>query len=115
MADPSLRRVRSARPAPRVPFARMDDPRPWHVWIDTGGTFTDAVAIGPRGQTRSAKVLSTGALRAAIAEQLGPRRFRIRHEWGGVGTRASGDPEPWQPPADLIRGFAFRRLGAHES
>jgi 5-oxoprolinase (ATP-hydrolysing) len=39
---------------------------PWQIWIDTGGTFTDCIAIDPGGRTRVCKVLSSGALRDRI-------------------------------------------------
>ncbi|MBM4111654.1 MAG: hypothetical protein FJ254_09940, partial [Phycisphaerae bacterium] len=40
--------------------------RPWHVALDVGGTFTDAVAVAPDGSVRSAKVLSSGLIRTTI-------------------------------------------------
>lgn len=46
----------------------------WLICADTGGTFTDCVAIGPGGAFRRAKVLSTGAVRARLRlDQDGPR------------------------------------------
>lgn len=47
----------------------MSDQVPAHAWqfcADTGGTFTDCVAVDPDGFTRRAKVLSSGELRARI-------------------------------------------------
>ena len=38
----------------------------WQLWIDTGGTFTDCVAIDPEGSSRCVKVLSSGAVRATV-------------------------------------------------
>ena len=38
----------------------------WQVWADTGGTFTDCLAVDPGGQLHRAKVLSSAALRARI-------------------------------------------------
>ena len=38
----------------------------WQLWIDTGGTFTDCVAIDPAGSSRCVKVLSSGAVRATV-------------------------------------------------
>ena len=32
--------------------------RPWQIWIDRGGTFTDVVALSPAGEMRIAKLLS---------------------------------------------------------
>ena len=71
-------------------------PAGWQVWIDTGGTFTDGLAVDPDGGLHRSKILSTGALRGAIVERLGPATFRIREQWGA--------------PADLIHGFRFRLL-----
>ncbi|MCD4748095.1 MAG: hypothetical protein K8R59_01870 [Thermoanaerobaculales bacterium] len=39
---------------------------PWQIWIDTGGTFTDCIALDPEGQIHRCKVLSSGALRDRI-------------------------------------------------
>lgn len=41
---------------------------PWRFFIDTGGTFTDCIAIDPGGTTRRVKVLSSGVLRARVLE-----------------------------------------------
>ena len=44
--------------------------RPWQIWIDRGGTFTDVVACDPSGAIRTAKLLSEDPARtedAAIA------------------------------------------------
>jgi 5-oxoprolinase (ATP-hydrolysing) len=54
------------------------------MWIDTGGTFTDAVARGPDGLLRRTKVLSTGELRGRIARMLDSRRILVEQDWGGV-------------------------------
>ncbi len=48
---------------------------PWRVWVDTGGTFTDGVAIDPEGRVRRAKVLSSSAVRARVA--AAPRGRRV--------------------------------------
>ena len=40
--------------------------KPWRIWIDTGGTFTDCIAVDPEGQHQICKVLSSGALRDRI-------------------------------------------------
>jgi 5-oxoprolinase (ATP-hydrolysing) len=71
---------------------------PWQLWIDTGGTFTDCLARDPSGRVHRAKVLSSSALRGTVEGTLDPRTLRVREEWGG--------------PAGLVRGFAFRVLGA---
>jgi 5-oxoprolinase (ATP-hydrolysing) len=66
------------------------------VWIDTGGTFTDCVALDPEGVIHRAKVLSTSALRGAVVEALAPRRLRIAMRW--------------RLPDGFLAGFRFRLL-----
>lgn len=72
---------------------------PWRIWIDTGGTFTDCVAIDPEGRMRRAKVLSVGGLRGRI-----------------VGTGGRGDilfvEQDWGAPARFIDGFRLRVHGS---
>lgn len=70
----------------------------WQIWVDTGGTFTDYVAVSPEGVAGRAKVLSTSALRGVVVETLDPTHLRVR--------------ERWSAPPDFIRDFAFQRLGA---
>ena len=38
----------------------------WNIWIDTGGTFTDCIAVDPAGRTHRCKVLSNGSLRDRV-------------------------------------------------
>ncbi|MDX2438400.1 MAG: hydantoinase/oxoprolinase N-terminal domain-containing protein, partial [Acidobacteriota bacterium] len=38
----------------------------WNIWIDTGGTFTDCIAVDPTGLTHRCKVLSNGSLRDRV-------------------------------------------------
>ncbi|HZN60021.1 MAG TPA: hydantoinase B/oxoprolinase family protein, partial [Planctomycetota bacterium] len=70
----------------------------WHIWIDTGGTFTDCVAIDPSGNLRRAKVLSSSALRGTVESREGARRLRVRF--------------PEAPGADVLRGCEFRTVAA---
>jgi 5-oxoprolinase (ATP-hydrolysing) len=70
---------------------------PWQVWIDTGGTFTDCVAIDPSGRTRSCKVLSSGALRDVIERIDDSGRIHLR---GGSSV-----------PAGFLTGFSLSLLG----
>ncbi|HEV2854782.1 MAG TPA: hydantoinase/oxoprolinase family protein [Thermoanaerobaculia bacterium] len=74
---------------------------PWRIWIDTGGTFTDCLAVDPEGSLHRAKVLSTSAVRGRVAETAGPDGFRL----------ASG----WRVPRDFFRGFTFILLETGES
>ncbi len=68
----------------------------WQIWIDTGGTFTDALGLDPEGRLHRAKILSTSALRGTVVGRIGPSRLSIR--------------ERWNVPADFVSGFRFRLL-----
>ena len=72
---------------------------PWKIWIDTGGTFTDCIAVSPKGQWTRLKVLSTGCLRATLGEKTGSSRFAISHHWT--------DPLP------LLEGYDCRTLSGN--
>lgn len=50
----------------------------WQIWIDTGGTFTDGMAVDPTGALHRAKVLSKGGLRAIIASE---KPLRLAAKW----------------------------------
>ncbi|RLE20455.1 MAG: 5-oxoprolinase, partial [Acidobacteria bacterium] len=50
----------------------------WQIWIDTGGTFTDCIAVDPDGRHLSCKVLSSGCLRDRIEEVSADGRVRLR-------------------------------------
>lgn len=71
--------------------------RPWLVAIDTGGTFTDAVARSPSGRQSQVKVFSNGALRARVLEREADDRFRL-------------DLHGLTVPEDLLLGFTIRTL-----
>jgi len=43
----------------------------WRIRVDTGGTFTDAWAIGPDGVERRTKILSDGTLRCRLLAREG--------------------------------------------
>ena len=53
----------------------------WQIRVDTGGTFTDCLALDPAGRLHRAKVLSTGALRGRLVRVLDARRLAIEHRW----------------------------------
>jgi len=74
---------------------------PWRIWADTGGTFTDCLAVDPAGRLHRAKVLSTSALRARIAERRGPAELRL----------TAG----WSVPPGFFNGYSFRVLGIEHS
>ena len=74
----------------------------WQVWVDTGGTFTDCVAVDPQSRIHRAKVLSSSALRGKVRNV--------------IDTRSIAVTEKWEVPRDFIRGFRFKVLGIeHET
>jgi 5-oxoprolinase (ATP-hydrolysing) len=86
----------SAHPDPDVIPEEYPAPG-WRVWVDTGGTFTDCVALDPAGRLHRTKVLSTSALRGTVAERAGDAHLRVRADW--------------MADAEQVRGFEFRLLG----
>jgi 5-oxoprolinase (ATP-hydrolysing) len=74
----------------------MQTTPPWQLWIDTGGTFTDCLALPPDGPLRRVKVLSSGALRGRITAQTGLQEYRLEQQW------------PVQRP--IFRGYRLRPL-----
>lgn len=84
--------------------------RPWQIWVDTGGTFTDCLAVDPRGRLHRAKVLSSSALRLRVAAVEGARSLRcvLERPWPSgfaVGARAQvlGDEEGAET-AEVVAG-----------
>ncbi len=69
----------------------------WQVWVDTGGTFTDCLAVDPGGRLHRAKVLSSSALRGTVTPA----------EEGRVAFRS----ELGEPVDDFFRGGRLRRVG----
>ncbi|MGG7662407.1 hydantoinase B/oxoprolinase family protein [Dyadobacter sp. BHUBP1] len=53
----------------------------WRIWIDTGGTFTDCLAIDPAGNKTRIKVLSSSCLRGRITEKLSQKIYRFEASW----------------------------------
>lgn len=72
----------------------------WDIWADTGGTFTDAIAIAPDGRVLRQKVLSTGALRARLVEVEPGGLIRLEHAWGD-----------WADLPDAATGWRLARVG----
>ncbi|MFL6258384.1 MAG: hydantoinase/oxoprolinase family protein [Thermoanaerobaculia bacterium] len=68
----------------------------WYIWLDTGGTFTDCLAVDPEGNLHRAKVLSTSAVRGRIA----------RSDESAVQLATA-----WDLPLGFFRGFTFLLLG----
>lgn len=74
----------------------------WRLWIDTGGTFTDALGLDPEGRLHRAKVLSSSALRGRVKEA---------HK-GAPDPRTVLLETSWVAPAGFCVGAGFRRLAA---
>ncbi len=75
----------------------MHDSSVWRLCIDTGGTFTDCLALDPQNRPHRAKVLSTGAIRASIVEAIGADQVRLNL--------------PSAAPGDFFVGATLRRAG----
>lgn len=73
----------------------------WQIFTDTGGTFTDCLAVSPQGKEIKVKVLSSSALRGSIVNILAPRIVEIGHNWG-------------QLSAAMLRGYWFRLLHGNQ-
>jgi 5-oxoprolinase (ATP-hydrolysing) len=53
----------------------------WNIWVDTGGTFTDCLAIDPGGSLSRLKVLSNGTLRGRVLAQLSADQLAVDINW----------------------------------
>ncbi|MEL7119842.1 MAG: hydantoinase B/oxoprolinase family protein, partial [Bacteroidota bacterium] len=53
----------------------------WKIWIDTGGTFTDCIAITPNGEKKRTKVLSSSCIRGVIHKETSDGWYRFDHNW----------------------------------
>jgi 5-oxoprolinase (ATP-hydrolysing) len=73
----------------------------WRLYVDTGGTFTDCLALNPQGELHRAKVLSSSTLRARVQALPAADRLELTGEF------------PRSP--DFLAGFHLRRLGSSES
>lgn len=72
----------------------------WNIWIDTGGTFTDCIAVNPADEIFRVKVLSSSHLRGRLLKKTAPRKFRFSQQW-----RIS---------ADIFRDYDFFLLSTGE-
>ncbi len=79
----------------------MSDP-PWRLWVDSGGTFTDCIAIGPDGEASRLKVLSSGHLRARVSGFEPPDRLELAPGPGVPRGCLRGWRVRLNPPSDRI-------------
>ena len=73
------------------------DTRFFQLFVDTGGTFTDCIAVDQDGKQYRRKVLSNSSLRGQIKKQISASKLQIH--------------ESWSLQRDIITGFSFRLLG----
>jgi 5-oxoprolinase (ATP-hydrolysing) len=89
----------------------------WRIRVDTGGTFTDAWAVGPDGLQRRAKILSDGTLRCRLvaregegwatdSELVAPDGALVGWAWGAARVIASQDGARWLKFDGEARGLA---------
>jgi 5-oxoprolinase (ATP-hydrolysing) len=85
------------------------------VWADVGGTFTDCFVI-TGGRTLATKVLSSGVMRATVAEPVADCKLRLRDAgslgcdqfWQGATVsllRPDGNNGPGDAKTARVRGF----------
>lgn len=72
----------------------------WKIAIDTGGTFTDCIAVDPNNGIHRVKVLSSGRLRGKILEVTEKGQIKIEQNWN--------------LKTDILRGYTFEILNAGE-
>lgn len=72
----------------------------WKLWIDTGGTFTDCIAVDPAGHIHRIKVLSKSCLRGRILRKINPHVYHFEANW--------------EYPSSLLEGYSFKVLGSKE-
>ncbi len=70
----------------------------WKISIDTGGTFTDCLAIDPDGTKTRIKVLSSGRLRGRITEKISDHTYSYKASWEFAN--------------ELVIGYDFRTQGS---
>ncbi len=71
---------------------------PWHIFVDTGGTFTDILARDPGEPEKlhRAKVLSNSALRGIVNKIIASKQLQVS--------------QSWEAPHNFIQGFSFHLL-----
>jgi 5-oxoprolinase (ATP-hydrolysing) len=68
----------------------------FQIAVDTGGTFTDCIAIAPNAQIKTCKVLSNSSLRGSITEWIDSKTLRVQNNW--------------QVERDIFQQYEFRIL-----
>ena len=73
----------------------------YRVFVDTGGTFTDCLGIGPDGERNRLKVLSNSSLRGVVEKVISGSKLLIKTSWN--------------LNRDIIKGYHFRILPSEYS
>ena len=73
---------------------------PYRLYIDTGGTFTDCIAVTPNGKIIRKKILSNSRLRGTVKRVLSLNELEI--------------DENWDIDADILGGYHFSLLGGND-
>ena len=93
--------------------------RPWLIAADRGGTFTDCCGIAPDGSRRRAKLLSSGRLRARVAEVgIAPEGVSVLGVLPEAHVAASGFDVTsvvgwWPAPRPLVPVDTFEVAAVH--
>lgn len=74
----------------------MQSEKSYRVFVDTGGTFTDLIAIDNYGGVKRKKILSKGTIRGVVAEWISQDKIKVRENWG--------------LERDILAGFQFRLM-----
>jgi 5-oxoprolinase (ATP-hydrolysing) len=66
------------------------------IAVDTGGTFTDCIALDNEKRIYTCKVLSNSTLRGSLEKIIDAKTFRVKHNW--------------QVSKDIFKNYHFRLL-----
>jgi len=87
----------------------------WKFSIDTGGTFTDCIAVDPCGNDLTLKVLSSGTLPGNIISRKSPNEVTIDAKWHlenpvlkGFSAHFPGDAD--QTPVKILEYFPEQKI-----
>jgi 5-oxoprolinase (ATP-hydrolysing) len=73
----------------------------YFIAIDTGGTFTDCIALNTEGVLKTCKVLSNSSLRGSVVAWINAKTICIHHNW--------------QIEKDIFKNYHFRFLNTQPS
>lgn len=75
--------------------------RMFKLFVDTGGTFTDCIAVDNNGKYTRRKVLSNGTIRGSIRKRIDKKTFLI--------------DEKWNINSYTLEGYGFKLLGVEHA